>query len=70
MLLRGERLILECKLAESNVPKSIWETYSAFANTIGGTILLGIKENKNETTFEKKFEIVGVNNAARSTTIS
>lgn len=27
---------MECKEAEGNVPKSVYESYSAFANTIGG----------------------------------
>ncbi len=30
-LLKGERLTLEVKRAEKDVPKSVWETYSAFA---------------------------------------
>ena len=33
-LLKGERVTLECKKAKAEVPKSIWQTYSAFANTI------------------------------------
>ena len=39
-LLKGERVTLECKKAKTEVPKELWNTYSAFANTIGGLILL------------------------------
>ena len=46
-LKKGERVTLECKKAMAEVPKSLWETYSAFANTIGGLILLGVEEHKN-----------------------
>lgn len=59
-LLKGESLTLECKLAKNELPKSVWETYSSFANTIGGLILLGVEEHKNETDLAKRFEIVGV----------
>lgn len=44
-LLKGERVTLECKRAKAEVPKSVWQTYSAFANTIGGQILLGVDED-------------------------
>lgn len=46
LLSMGERINFETKKAEKSIPKSIWETYSAFANTIGGYILLGISEEK------------------------
>ena len=48
ILLKGERVTLECKKAKSEMPKSIWQTFSAFANTIGGLILLGVNEDMQE----------------------
>jgi ATP-dependent DNA helicase RecG len=46
----------EVKEARSKVPKNVWETVSAFANTAGGWLVFGVKKQG------KKYEIVGVKN--------
>ena len=63
MMLYGERINIEYKEASGDLPKSLWETYSSFANTIGGTIILGIKEHRNKSVEEGKFEVRGVGDA-------
>lgn len=62
LIYQGEKVDIECKKAESNVPKAAYESYSAFANTKGGYIILGVKEDKTKTKPEERFVIQGIEN--------
>ena len=44
----------EVKEARNDVPKSVWETVSAFSNTAGGWIIFGVRKDG------KQYEITGV----------
>lgn len=44
MKYESESVTIEYKKAADNVPKEFWNTYSAFANTQGGKIVLGVEE--------------------------
>lgn len=62
--LLAESVELECKLAagldgKGQLPKDFWPTYSAFANSHGGLIVLGLKEK------DRRFEVRGVEDADR-----
>ena len=62
LLNKGEKVDIECKESDSNLSKSIWDTYSSFANTNGGYIFLGIKEDKKKKLPEERFQIQGIKN--------
>ncbi|WP_216605123.1 RNA-binding domain-containing protein [Pelistega europaea] len=58
-----ESIDIECKLAlgfngKGELPRSLWESYSAFANTNGGIIVLGVKENPDGS-----FTVQGIPNS-------
>lgn len=48
---------LEAKKAKGGLPHSVWETYSSFANTHGGIILLGVSEKSDQS-----FVVSGLDN--------
>ena len=64
-LLKGERVTLECKRAQKDVPVDAWKTYSAFANTYGGLILLGVQEDLKKKDIAKRFTVTGVDDAEK-----
>ena len=49
---------VEAKSAQYALPKSFWETYSSFANTNGGQIILGVSEDKDT----KELSVTGIDN--------
>ncbi len=57
----AETVELECKLAQGQdgkgeLPKDFWPTYSAFANTDGGLVVLGLRER------DRRFSVAGLAN--------
>ncbi len=51
LILEGENMNTELKLASQSLPKNLFETVCAFLNTIGGIIILGVNDKR---------EIIGI----------
>lgn len=62
LIYKGEKVDMECKTAEQHIPKSVYASYSGFANTKGGYIILGVKEDKTQIAPEERFIIQGIEN--------
>lgn len=64
LTLLRESVDLECKLAAGRdgkgaLPEDFWPTYSAFANTQGGVVVLGVREHNEQ------FTVHGIANIAK-----
>ena len=56
----GEDKDWEFKSAKGGMPGSLWVTYSAMANTDGGVIVLGVRENDGD------FEVQGLDDPPKT----
>ena len=52
LITTGENAVVEFKRARGGIPADFWQSYSAFANTDGGTIILGIREQDGKREIE------------------
>lgn len=48
----SENAAVEFKRARGGVPADFWPSYSAFANTDGGTVILGVREKDGKREVE------------------
>ena len=52
LVAKSENAVVEFKRAKGGIPADFWPSYSAFANTDGGTIILGIREKDGKREIE------------------
>lgn len=52
LVAKSENAAVEFKRAKGGVPADFWPSYSAFANTDGGTVILGIREKDGKREIE------------------
>ena len=52
LVAKSENAAVEFKRAKGGVPADFWPSYSAFANTDGGTIILGVREKDGKREIE------------------
>ena len=55
----GRTTALKSKKARNGLPDDLWETYSAFANSNGGCIILGVKEHDDKSWYTTGLKDVG-----------
>ena len=58
----GESAVVEFKTSRGGFPQTFWTTFSAFANTDGGVIVLGVKEKNKQAVIDglTKTEVVAL----------
>lgn len=52
LVAKSENACIEFKRAKGGVPADFWPSYSAFANTDGGTVILGVREKDGKREIE------------------
>ena len=52
LVAKSENAAVEFKRARGGVPADFWPSYSSFANTDGGVIILGVREKKGKREIE------------------
>ena len=57
LVAKSENVAVEFKRAKGGVPADFWPSYSAFANTDGGTIILGIREKDGKREIEGLLDV-------------